>query len=171
MGELDKALEVIVDSGLRTDVVVEKLYKLKEQRKVNYIFRDNKNCLCIDEFGKIENYYNDEEALENFNAFPLDKRKLVEYIAKKQKLERALLIYSDRHGAENIDWSNSNIARYYIIAKLNDIGQYKILANEMYSWSMIDLIYFNTREAAERAIEIYRPEIEEVLRLQRELYK
>jgi hypothetical protein len=170
MNELDKALEVIVESGLSTEVVLEKLEEISQLNKINYSFKDNKNCLCIDEFGKIENYYNDDEALENFNAFPLDKRKLVEYIAKKQKLERALLIYSDLHGADKMEFQYIDSSRWYIVAKLNCIGRCEIYAREMYEWNILNLVYFNTREDADGAIELYKDEIKEVLELQRELY-
>lgn len=170
MNELDKALEAIVESGLSTEEVLVKLDKLKKQWEVNYIFRDSKHCLCIDECGKIENYYSNDEALENFNAFPLDKRKLAEYIARKQKLERALLIYSDLHGAEKIGWNNAEQAKYLISSSYDgeNIITHTIYMNEC-NW--IDDIYFHNREAAEKAIEIYKDEIKEVLKLQRELYK
>ncbi|MCR1953822.1 hypothetical protein NSA24_03105 [Clostridioides mangenotii] len=170
MNELDKALEVIAESGLSTEEVLVKLDKLKKQWEVNYIFRDNKNCLCIDEFGKIENYYNDDEALENFNAFPLDKRKLAEYIARKQKLERALLIYSDLHEGEKINWYEG-LSKYFIHAEINEDDEFLIKTHACYERSHAHLIYFNKKEIAEKALEIYKSEIKEVLELQRELYK
>lgn len=171
MNELDKAIEVIAESGLSAEELAEKLDEHKRTKTTNYDLKDGDDYYYMTEYGEIEEYRGEMGELENFNAFPIGKRKLTEYIAKKQKLERALLIYSDLHGAEKLKFQYVDSPRYYIIAKLNCCGQLRIHASAMFDWSIWNLVYFNTQEEADRAIEIYRPEIEEVLRLQRELYK
>jgi hypothetical protein len=171
MNELDKALEVIAESGLSTEELAEKLDELRNQKKTNYNINEFHTYYYIDEYGDV--CKNDEiwYELENFNAFPIDKRQLAAYIAKKQKLERALLIYSDLHGAEKMEYQYIDLSRWYIVAKLDCNGQYRIFAGEMYEWNILNLVYFNTKKDADRAIELYKDEIKEVLRLQRELYK
>lgn len=171
MNGLDKALEVIAESGLSTQEVLDKLDELKKLREVNYEIKCGDEFYYIDEYGEICEFDNEGSELENFNAFPMGKRKLIEYIHKKQKLERALLIYSDLHGAEKMEFQYIDSPRYYIIAKLNCCGQFRIYASEMHDWNIFNLVYFNTKEDADRAIELYKDEIKEVLRLQRELYK
>ena len=171
MNELDKALEVIAESGLSTEEVLEKLDELKKLGATNYEIKRGDEFYYISEYGEIEEHHYITDELENFNAFPCGKLKLAEYIAKKQKLERALLIYSDLHGAEKMEFQYIDLSKYYITAKLDCNGQYRIYTSEMYEWNILNLVYFNTKKDADRAIELYKDEIKEILRLQRELYK
>ena len=119
----------------------------------------------------IDSCVGDNDTLNNFNAFPENKIKLVEYIAKKQLLERKLLVYSDLHGAEKMEFQYIDSSRWYIVAKLNCVGRCEIYAREMYEWNILSLIYFNTKEDTDNAIELYKDEIKEVLRMYRELYE
>lgn len=176
MNELDKALEVIAESGLSKEEVLEKLGELKKAKAVNYEFKNNEEYYYIGEGGGIVRHYFGSspwhiDRKENFNVFHENKRKLAEYIDRKQKLERALLIYSDLHGADKMEFQYIDLSRYYIIAKLDCNGQYRIYTSEMYEWNVLNLAYFNTKKDADRAIELYKDDIKEVLRLQRELYK
>jgi hypothetical protein len=126
------------------------LKDLKKVGQVNYEFKEDETYCYIDEFNKI---------------------KLVEYIAKKQLLERKLLVYSDLHGAEKMEFQYIDSSRWYIVAKLNCVGRCEIYAREMYEWNILSLIYFNTKEDTDNAIELYKDEIKEVLRMYRELYE
>jgi len=153
------------------------LKDLKKVGQVNYEFKEDETYCYIDECGDImsvdfiDSCAADFEILNNFNAFPENKIKLAEYIAKKQLLERKLLVYSDLHGAEKMEFQYIDSSRWYIVAKLNCVGRCEIYAREMYEWNIFNLIYFNTREDADNAIELYKDEIKEVLKLQRELYE
>lgn len=170
MNGLEKALKVIAKSGLSTEEVLVKMDELKKFGATNYEIKEGDTYYYIDDYGQICKYDAVGDELENFNAFPYHKRKLVEYIAKKQKLERALLIYSDLHGAYKMDWKDGHKSKYYIEAKLDTQTfttniDVKLISNHLGN------IYFFSEDVAKKTIKLYKDEIKEVLRLQRELYK
>jgi len=152
------------------------LKDLKKVGQVNYEFKEGGRFCYIDDFGDIRtdcfsNYCsNNVYRLNNYNVFPENKLKQLKYIAKKQLLERKLLAYSDLHGAQKMGWKDGDRPNYYIVAKLSD-DHCGIYAGDMYGCNTLNLIYFNTREDADNAIELYKDEIKEVLIMQRQLYE
>lgn len=109
----------------------------------------------------------DEGILENFNAFK--DRKLAEYIQAKQLLERKLMIFSYLNRAEEIDWEDDDKEKYYIAYYYDYCkGQICIKVSEFYTAAYSTNVYFNTKDIAEKALEIYRSEIEKVIGMGKE---
>lgn len=110
----------------------------------------------------------DESILKNFNVFK--DRKLAEYIQAKQLLERKLMIFSYLNGADEIDWKNTNEIKYYIECYCNHYNdKLEIATHYTFDFMEDNLVYFKTKEIAEKALELYRGEIEEVMRIRKEL--
>lgn len=110
----------------------------------------------------------DESILKNFNVFK--DRKLAEYIQAKQLLERKLMIFSYLNGADEIDWKNTNEIKYYIEYYCNHYNdKLEIATDYTFDFMEDNLVYFKTKEIAEKALELYRGEIEEVMRIRKEL--
>lgn len=174
--EVKEALKVLMENNLSDEQINTMFDEFKNSRQVNYEFEEGKQYCFINGRGKVisrewNGYDFNIEFLENFNAFPEHKKKQLEYLAKKQLLERKLFTYSDLHGAANIDWKEDGKSKYYIVAGTRKENEFDIYVSNMHEWSWFNDIYFNTREAAENALEDNKELIKKVLRMQRDLYK
>lgn len=172
--------EVFSDQNLRDsecDTCWEMKYGEIKVDKINYGFKYGEEFYYIDELGDIdgtecvENSWSDTKLLESFNMFPKHKKKQLEYLAKKQLLERKLFVYSDRHGAEKIDWNDCSKDKYFIYPAVDNKGMFGLgVVHSGHNISLSD-IPFNTEEDAKNAIWKHEDLIKEVLKLQRDLYK
>ena len=140
-------------------------YEYKEY-KTNFKFNKYEKCYCIDEKGDIlstmySNSYNNRGCNYNFNLFP--NKELAEFIQKKQLLERKLIVFSYLNGDSKIDWQD-NTFKYYIETVSNK-GVLKF-RNEYATWNQcLDNVFFNKEEVCEKALELYRNEIKEVMEM------
>nr|WP_312985479.1 hypothetical protein [Clostridioides sp.] len=174
--EIKEALKVLIENNLSDEQINIMFDEFKKTRQVEYEFEEGEQYCFINGRGNVrsmkwEGYDVNIEFLENFNAFPEHKKKQLEYLAKKQLLERRLFTYSDLHGAANIDWKEDGKSKYYIVAGTREENEFDIYVTNMHEWSWFNDIYFNTREDAENALNHNESLIKEVLRMQRELYK
>lgn len=109
----------------------------------------------------------DEGILNNFNLFK--DKKLAEYIQAKQLLERKLMIFSYLNGADEIDWKNTNEKKYYIECYYNHYkDKLEIVTVYTYEFMDKDRVYFKTKEVAEEALELYKDEIDKVIKMRKE---
>lgn len=176
--EVKRALEILIDNNLNKEQIDNIVKKIWESKQVHYKFNIGKEICYINNNGEVIDsmcYGGSIEKgiIESFNAFPINKKKLAEYIAKKQLLERKLLTYSDINGAEDISWSNSDRtdfdnSKYYIIARLSEEEE-DIYVNNVYCFNSIGNIYFSTEKIAEKALKNNIDLIREVLKMQRSL--
>lgn len=147
-------------------------YKEKPKYKTNFDMKENEiyNCICDD--GDIinvayDNHRLDTDLLENFNAFK--DKKLAKYIQFKQLLERKLIVFSYLNGASEIDWKNTNEKKYYIECYYNHYkDKLEIATDYTYDFMDDDRVYFKTEEVAEEALELYKNEIEKVMKMRKE---
>lgn len=127
----------------------------------------NDKVYYISDTGTVENVvfkndFIDNKVMNNFNLF--DNEEFAYFVNKKQKLERAMIMYSYLNGANEIDWNNYNIKKYYIDTEVLSTGN-KAYIDYIWKSKTIDTIYFNTKEVANKCLELYRDEIEEVMNL------
>jgi hypothetical protein len=175
--DVKEALKVLIENNLNDEQINNMFAEFKKSRQENYEFKDGEEFYWVRNTGEILSnpWYDlgvDRGMSENFNAFPIHKKKQLEYLAKKQLLERKLFIYSDIHGAENINWNDKEEPKYYIVAGMGrEENEFEVYPSNMHEWSWFNDIYFNTREDAVNALEDNEDLIKEVLRMQRELYK
>lgn len=140
-------------------------YEYKEY-KTNFEFKEGDKYYSENERGyiyalKYEKLVTEDEAIENFNAFP--NKELAEFIQKKQLLERELMVFSYLNGCSEIDWSDAT-CKYYI-ETINNKGGIKS-KKEYATWHQsLDNVFFNNEEICEKAMELYENEIKEVMEM------
>ncbi|EQG38330.1 TPA: hypothetical protein KNO10_002147 [Clostridioides difficile] len=131
-------------------------------------FERSKMYFTIQRDGKVHEYRDckcpaEDIFFKNFNYFP--NRELAEYINKKQLLERQLMVFSYLNGADKINWNDDSekySVDFYIssITDSFDIDRiYPIVCKSL------NEICFVTKEVRDKAVELYKKEIEEVLRM------
>jgi len=172
--EVKEALKILIENNLSSKDIDSMFEEINKPKQVNYEFECGEELIWVDNLGQIvtsnwTDFDVDRAMNENFNAFPTSKRKLVEYIVKKQLLERKLLVYSDIFGTEDIDWNDSSIPKYYIHASINEGDKFESYVSNMYCYSNFASIYFNTKKGAEKALEDNKNLIKEVMLMQRNL--
>lgn len=137
--------------------------------KTNFEFKEGMDDAYIIDNAEIyplpclkQNHY--EGYIKNFNAFP--NKELAEFINKKQLLERELMAFSYLNGSDEIDWKDYNTAKYYIeYDKDTRDKRFTFTISKNYMCKRFDSIYFKSREICEKASELYKENIEEVLEL------
>ncbi|MDO0213532.1 hypothetical protein KLN56_10805 [Clostridioides difficile] len=137
-----------------------------EDLKTN--FKREKTYYTIELDGEVREYRNcnlnsraDTINHKNFNYFP--NKKLAEFINKKQLLERQLMVFSYLNGADKISWNNINMKKYYIDPYINNY--FYVNEEDCYACKGFNNIYFLTEEVRDKAIELYKKDIEEVLNM------
>lgn len=144
----------------------------KEKYKTNFDITKDEWYFFIDTGGEIfsdlySNHKVDTNFLGNFNAFKDEK--LAEYIRAKQLLERKLMVFSYLNGANEIDWEDDDEEKYHIDYYYNYYRKENAVEiTETYVNRDNCIVYFNTREVAEKALEIYRSEMEKVIGMGKE---
>jgi hypothetical protein len=173
--EVKEALKVLIESNLNKDDIDKMFEEFKKSRQENYEFTKGKEFYWANNRGAITYSLQyggeaEKELIENFNAFPEHKKKHLEYLTKKQLLERKLFVYSDLHGAHKIDWNNTSVKKYCIIATLNNNNNFHAFVENVNFVSHFNCVYFNSKENAQKALDDNKELIKEVLAMQRELY-
>lgn len=114
-----------------------------------------------DIYENVDGNCSEDVFFENFNYFP--NRELAEYIAKKQLLERKLMVFSYLNGAYKINWNNDNVEKYTIDSYIDEY--FNVNKDHGYTYKCFNNIYFSTEEIRDTAIELYKNEMEEVIRM------
>lgn len=138
-----------------------------EKYKTNFEFGYNQRCYCIGEEGNVSDVIyresnSDKAFMVNFNQFP--NKELAEFIQKKQLLDRQLTTFSYLNGG-GIEWDCID-ENYYIDVFYdfdNDLIVTEIAKNKTYKVN--SRIYFKTKEIAEKALELYGNDMEELLKM------
>lgn len=139
-------------------------YEYKEYQ-TNFEFEDD-DVYTLDSHGELLNVTNvisNAKITSNFNAFP--NKELAVYVHKKQLLERKLIIFSYLNGADEIDWKDYGKQKHYIDATNIDYEGINIKTNWNTNIKSINNVYFKNKEIRNKAMQIYKDDIEEVIRL------
>lgn len=116
-----------------------------------------KNCqLCI-------------KRTDSFNAFPVKEDKLVEYIQKKQLLDRKMMIFSYLNGADEIKWDGECESYSIDIRKNIHSDEWHIATDKWRVIQRSDKIYFKDEKTAQDCLDLYKDDMLEVARLKKEL--
>lgn len=137
---------------------------------LNTNFKREKTYYTIELDGEVREYRNcnlnsraDTINHKNFNYFP--NRELAEYINKKQLLERQLMVFSYLNGADKINW-NDDSEKYSVDFYISSItNSFDIDRIHPIVCKSLNEICFVTKEVRDKAVELYKKEIEEVLRM------
>lgn len=144
----------------------------KEKYKTNFDITKDEWYFFIDTGGEIfsdlySNHKVDMNFLKNFNAF--EDEKLAEYIQAKQLLERKLMVFSYLNGANEIDWEDVSNEKYFLDYFYSYYGeQMSIEILKYHNVRRSTNVYFKSEEIANKALELYRNEIEKVIEMGKE---
>lgn len=166
-------VDVFTDQNIKmilsyTNLISNDWYGYVEDR-TNFKFNFNDEVFAITEDDGIKsiinkNDYIDVKLLKNFNLLP--NKELAEYIHKKQLLERKIMIFSYLNGADKMDRIDDNVRKYFINAHHNAcLGEVEISIDFHHYHKCEESIYFNSEASVEKALELYKEDIEEVLKL------
>ncbi len=148
-------LKLIKDLGL----------EIPQQYKKHWIPSPNDKYFCIDSTGEVYgfSYYDevscsDNKRIENCNAFPT--RELAEKAVNLSKLGRLILLWQYANDCLFIpDWSSDDRAKYYVMYDNVD----KKVSCDYNNNFQSDTVYFKTERQAEKFVEMYSEEIEEIM--------
>ena len=134
--------------------------KLNKEEKGYFKPREHEEYYCIDDTSGIIKEYEwcdmncDNICYENANCF--ETKEEAERVAFEQILFRKIRRFRNTYDDEEVDWNN-NSQKYYIHY---DYEEKEIKVNWLYTYRDILVIYFNSREVAERCLKEFKEDIE-----------